>query len=110
MADLFEHELSPLSQEQLDQITGGCGACEADKKRRDRVQNRAVQLSWLAEGDHARGDRIGFKEAMAFSLSNAREAKYYQAMIDARQGTPGHPSALGESSNSAPDMSQLRLQ
>jgi len=101
MADSFQPEFLPLSQEQLDQITGGCGACVSDKKDVDSYQERAARYSLVAEGDHARGARLLSKATMEWAQEDAWEAKQAQARIDARQGTPGHPLVSGGPSISA---------
>ena len=88
-----------LSEEHLQQITGGCGGCEDDKLLRDWYQNQATKFRWLADGAGEKKDR---ERSLYFSIEaqqHSARAKQAQVRINARLGTPGHPPALGESSS-----------
>jgi len=94
--------LAALSEEQLQQITGGCGECEANKQARESSQQNAHRYTWLAQGAYEIGIRERFKFFANRAQTASRDAQYWQARIDAKLGTPGHPPGPGESSNSAP--------
>ena len=99
-----------LSEEELQQITGGCGECDHHASQRDKWQDRAANARWLAEGQAARGDRVTARRYARWADFHAGIANQHQGRIDAKRGTAGHPPALGESSNAVPDLNQLRLQ
>ena len=98
-----------LSEEQLQAITGGCGACEEDKRVKKFWHNETDLSSWLAEAAAAKGDLRTAKGHWEDAMDSAGLARLRQARIDARQGTPGHPPALGESSSSEPPAKRQRL-
>jgi hypothetical protein len=99
-----------LREEQLQQITGGCGECAYYASQRDHWLDRAADYKWLAEAHAAKGDRDNVQRATRGANVHTGTAKEYQGLIDAKRGTPGHPPALGESSNAVPDLNRLRLQ
>jgi hypothetical protein len=98
-----------LSEEDLQQITGACDLCVKGAVLREENLDKAANYKWLAEARAAHGLP---SEARRFA-NNAdfymKLAKINQMSIDERRGTPGHPPALGESSNAVPDLNQPRL-
>jgi hypothetical protein len=98
-----------LSEEQLQQITGGCGACEEDKRVKRYWEYEADLSSWLGEGAAAKGDRRTAKVHWEDAMTNSNLARLRQARIDARLGTPGHPPTPGASSSSEPPAKRPRL-
>ena len=98
-----------LSEELLQQITGGCAACDEDKTWKKHWHNETDLSSWLSEAAAAKGDRRTAKQHWENAMDSAGLARLRQTRIDARQGTPGHPPALGESSSSEPPAKRQRL-
>jgi hypothetical protein len=98
-----------LREEQLQQITGGCGACDHHASQRDEWQDLAANAQWLAEGHAARGARVTAQWAAGWADFFTGIAKQHQGKIDDRRGTPGHPPVGEGSSTAVPDLNQLRL-
>ena len=90
-----------LSEEQLQQITGGCEHCTDDKLAIKVHQQAANLYDWLAQGAYGIGDRERFKDYVGLTQTASTLAREAQAKIDARQGTPGHPLVSGGPSISA---------
>jgi hypothetical protein len=99
-----------LSEEQLQQITGGCGACEKDKRVRNFWDKEADISYWLAEGAAARRDPQTAAMHLKQAKANVALARRRQERIDARQGTPGHLPVPGEPSGLEPPAKRPRLQ
>jgi hypothetical protein len=91
-----------LSEEQLQQITGGCDACDYNKRLMARHRLSAGRYNMLAEGAYERGDRQQSRTYARLAQITTRLAREHQAELDARQGTPGHPPAPGESPTEPP--------
>ena len=98
-----------LSEELLQQITGGCAACDEDKTWKKHWEDQTDRSSWLAEAAAAKGDLRTAKGLWEDAMDSAGLARLRQANIDARRGTPGHPPAPGESSISEPLAKRQRL-
>jgi hypothetical protein len=73
-----------LSEEQLQHITGGCGACEQDKIAREQWKDEAAISLWLAEGAAAKGNLRGAKAHGEDYKDMIALARARQASIDAR--------------------------
>jgi hypothetical protein len=108
--DEYDMTEQDLREEHLQQITGGCIACDWHTQARDAYLGGAANAKWLAEAHVARGLRSRARSAATLANLYTKEAKEQQKYIDAKRGTAGHPPALGESSNAVPDLNQLRLQ
>jgi hypothetical protein len=98
-----------LSEEHLQQITGGCGLCDTDKANQKHFKDRAARLHWIATAAAAKGDRRQAKFLGTGSQFASLAASAFQESLDARLGTPGHPLAPGESSSSEPPAKRQRL-
>jgi hypothetical protein len=98
-----------LSEELLQQITGGCAACDEDKTWKKHWEDQTDRSSWLAEAAAAKGDLRTAKGLWEDAMDSAGLARLRQANIDARRGTPGHPPVLGESSSSESPAKRPRL-
>jgi hypothetical protein len=98
-----------LREEQLQQITGGCGECATLATERDIRLDQAADARWLAEGHAARGAHRAAQRATGWANYFTKVAKEYQGQIDVKRGTAGHPPAGGGSSNAVPDLNRLRL-
>jgi hypothetical protein len=98
-----------LSEELLQQITGGCGRCSFDKSQITLFTERAnlhLQLSQIAQ-DMNLHDMAREYSANAHTYSaNAQQA---QNKLNARQETPTHKPAPGESSSSEPPNKRQRI-
>ena len=84
-----------LSEEQLQQITGGCGDCENNKRTLNEHQERADLFSWHAEAAQGKGNRQKLEDYVALKQFHSDEAKRFEKQIDTRLGTPGHPPVPG---------------
>jgi len=98
-----------LSEEQLQQITGGCDACEYNKRLIAQHRLSAGRYNMLAEGAYERGDRQRSRAYAGLAQTSTRLAREHQAELDGRLGTPGHLPVPGESSSSEPPAKRSRL-
>ena len=98
-----------LSEEQLQQITGGCAACDEDKTWKKYWEDQTDRSSWLAEAEAAKGNLRKAKGHWEDAMDSTGLTRLRQANIDARRGTPGHPPVPGESSSSEPPNKRSRL-
>src|SRR5689334_21913567 len=69
--------LAEVSEEQLQQIAGGCGDCDYWARMRNSSANRYVRSSWLAEASAAKGDRQAAKDYADGAAYSRRMAKEY---------------------------------
>ncbi len=107
-----EHSMKEreLSEEKLQQITGGCGICDWNRSERDKFLDKAANYKWLAEARAAMGLRDHAREAAGEAFTATRWAKEHdKALASIHHDIPGHPPAGGGSSNAMPDLNRLRL-
>jgi hypothetical protein len=82
-----------LSEEHLQQITGGCGECDYHASYRDKMLGWAANARWLAEGHAARGDLRAARSEADFADFYTKMAKIHQRSLENEQRyTPGHPN------------------
>jgi hypothetical protein len=103
-----------LMEEQLQQITGGCGVCDWNRSERDKFLDKAANYRWLAEARAAQGLRADARDAAIEARIATRWAKeHHQVLAEIpaiyHRDTAGHPPAGEGSSNAVPDLNRLRL-
>jgi hypothetical protein len=88
--DEYSMPEQPLSEELLQQVTGGCKDCNSDKLAIKDYQTGVYRHSWLADLARSNGqyDQYDFHSDKAFLY--AVEKMTAQERIAQREATPGH--------------------
>jgi hypothetical protein len=103
-----------LREEQLQQITGGCGICDWNKSERDKFLDQAASASWVAEARAAQGLYAASRAYSREAVRLTGWAKEHQRVLDQvpatyHRDTAGHPPAGEGSPTAVPDLNRLRL-